>query len=195
MERRSRLAPGRVVQFRPAVAGRALRWGHDAPSMPRNHARSREVGKGCGGLRCACTRLSVTKEPGRRACARHPLPRHKCLRHGGPAGPARGDTGTTARSDKFGMIDPFGRRITYLRVSVTDRCDFRCTYCMAEDMTFLPKRDLLTPGRARPAGHRLHRQGRAQAATDRRRAAGAQEHHASGAPAVAASGKRARSTS
>jgi cyclic pyranopterin phosphate synthase len=42
------------------------------------------------------------------------------------------------------MIDPFGRRITYLRVSVTDRCDFRCTYCMAEDMTFLPKRELLT---------------------------------------------------
>jgi cyclic pyranopterin phosphate synthase len=42
------------------------------------------------------------------------------------------------------MIDPFGRAIRYLRVSVTDRCDFRCTYCMAEDMTFLPKRDLLT---------------------------------------------------
>jgi len=42
------------------------------------------------------------------------------------------------------MIDPFGRSITYLRVSVTDRCDFRCTYCMAENMTFLPKRDLLT---------------------------------------------------
>jgi cyclic pyranopterin phosphate synthase len=42
------------------------------------------------------------------------------------------------------MIDPFGRAITYLRVSVTDRCDFRCVYCMAEDMTFLPKRDLLT---------------------------------------------------
>ena len=43
-----------------------------------------------------------------------------------------------------GMIDPFGRAVTYLRVSVTDRCDFRCTYCMAEDMTFLPKKDLLT---------------------------------------------------
>ncbi|MCO5072832.1 MAG: GTP 3',8-cyclase MoaA [Rhizobiaceae bacterium] len=42
------------------------------------------------------------------------------------------------------MIDPFGREISYLRVSVTDRCDFRCTYCMAEDMTFLPKRDLLS---------------------------------------------------
>ncbi len=42
------------------------------------------------------------------------------------------------------MVDPFGRAVTYLRVSVTDRCDFRCTYCMAEDMTFLPKRDLLT---------------------------------------------------
>ncbi len=43
-----------------------------------------------------------------------------------------------------GMIDPFGRAITYLRVSVTDRCDFRCVYCMAEDMVFLPKKDLLT---------------------------------------------------
>ncbi|MBN8244560.1 GTP 3',8-cyclase MoaA [Nitratireductor aquimarinus] len=42
------------------------------------------------------------------------------------------------------MIDPFGRAIDYLRVSVTDRCDFRCVYCMAEDMTFLPKRDLLS---------------------------------------------------
>jgi cyclic pyranopterin phosphate synthase len=42
------------------------------------------------------------------------------------------------------MIDPFGRAISYIRVSVTDRCDFRCVYCMAEDMTFLPKSDLLT---------------------------------------------------
>src|SRR6201997_2420179 len=42
------------------------------------------------------------------------------------------------------MIDPFGRTITYLRVSVTDRCDFRCVYCMAEEMTFLPKSELLT---------------------------------------------------
>ena len=42
------------------------------------------------------------------------------------------------------LIDPFGRRISYLRVSVTDRCDFRCVYCMSEHMTFLPKRDLLS---------------------------------------------------
>ena len=42
------------------------------------------------------------------------------------------------------MIDPYGRAITYLRISVTDRCDLRCVYCMAEDMSFLPKRDLLT---------------------------------------------------
>ena len=42
------------------------------------------------------------------------------------------------------LTDPFGRRITYLRVSVTDRCDFRCVYCMAETMTFLPRQDLLT---------------------------------------------------
>src|SRR2546429_8007607 len=42
------------------------------------------------------------------------------------------------------LIDPFQRAITYLRVSVTDRCDFRCVYCMSENMSFLPKQDLLT---------------------------------------------------
>ena len=42
------------------------------------------------------------------------------------------------------MIDPYGRHITYLRVSVTDRCDFRCVYCMPEHMTFLPKAEILT---------------------------------------------------
>lgn len=42
------------------------------------------------------------------------------------------------------LIDPFGRAISYVRVSVTDRCDFRCVYCMSEHMTFLPRRDLLT---------------------------------------------------
>lgn len=42
------------------------------------------------------------------------------------------------------LIDPFERRISYLRVSVTDRCDFRCVYCMAEDMTFLPKAEVLS---------------------------------------------------
>jgi cyclic pyranopterin phosphate synthase len=42
------------------------------------------------------------------------------------------------------MIDPFGRRVSYLRLSVTDRCDLRCTYCMSEHMEFLPKRELLT---------------------------------------------------
>ncbi|MEX0582807.1 MAG: radical SAM protein, partial [Sneathiella sp.] len=42
------------------------------------------------------------------------------------------------------VIDPFGRTIDYLRVSVTDRCDFRCKYCMSENMTFLPKKDVLS---------------------------------------------------
>src|SRR6478735_61747 len=42
------------------------------------------------------------------------------------------------------LVDPFQRAITYLRVSVTDRCDFRCVYCMSEHMTFLPKSDLLS---------------------------------------------------
>ncbi len=52
--------------------------------------------------------------------------------------------GQIADASTAPLIDPFGRSISYLRVSVTDRCDFRCTYCMAENMTFLPKKDLLT---------------------------------------------------
>jgi GTP 3',8-cyclase len=55
------------------------------------------------------------------------------LRPASPAAPGRAP-----------LVDPFGRKITYVRVSVTDRCDFRCVYCMGEDMAFLPKRDLLT---------------------------------------------------
>ena len=42
------------------------------------------------------------------------------------------------------LIDPFGRAIAYVRISVTDRCDYRCVYCMSEDMNFLPKRDILS---------------------------------------------------
>ncbi|MEM1021905.1 MAG: GTP 3',8-cyclase MoaA [Pseudomonadota bacterium] len=50
---------------------------------------------------------------------------------------------TPASTDQS-LIDSFGRRVDYVRISVTDRCDFRCTYCMSEHMTFLPKRDLLS---------------------------------------------------
>ena len=50
----------------------------------------------------------------------------------------------TPRPLQPALIDPYGRHVSYLRVSVTDRCDFRCSYCMSEHMTFLPKRDLLT---------------------------------------------------
>ena len=55
--------------------------------------------------------------------------------------PALALDGATGRAE---LVDPFGRVITYLRVSVTDRCDFRCVYCMAENMTFLPKAEILT---------------------------------------------------
>jgi cyclic pyranopterin phosphate synthase len=51
-------------------------------------------------------------------------------------------TNTAKLSDK--LIDPYGRTVDYLRVSVTDRCDLRCVYCMSENMTFLPRKDLLT---------------------------------------------------
>ena len=53
-------------------------------------------------------------------------------------------TSPLAHSAATPLIDPFGRAVSYLRVSVTDRCDFRCSYCMSEHMTFLPKRDLLS---------------------------------------------------
>ena len=71
---------------------------------------------------------------------------------------------------KRGLIDPFGRAISYLRVSVTDRCDFRCVYCMAENMSFLPKPEILTLGRTRPAVLGLYCARRTQASPHRRRA-------------------------
>jgi len=54
------------------------------------------------------------------------------------------ETSQNANPGAQPLIDPFARPITYLRVSVTDRCDLRCVYCMAEDMTFLPKREVLS---------------------------------------------------
>src|ERR1051325_1930251 len=50
----------------------------------------------------------------------------------------------TSPQGSRGLIDGFGRRVTYLRLSVTDRCDLRCVYCMAEHMVFLPKAEVLT---------------------------------------------------
>jgi cyclic pyranopterin phosphate synthase len=55
-----------------------------------------------------------------------------------------GEGNNPVREPERPLVDPFGRAITYLRVSVTDRCDFRCVYCMAEDMTFLPKNEVLS---------------------------------------------------
>jgi cyclic pyranopterin phosphate synthase len=54
------------------------------------------------------------------------------------------DIELTTATDRPQLVDPFGRTISYLRVSVTDRCDFRCVYCMAENMSFLPKAEVLT---------------------------------------------------
>lgn len=60
------------------------------------------------------------------------------------AGPKGMEGMIPGQAQRAPIIDPFGRGITYLRVSVTDRCDFRCVYCMSEHMTFLPKAELLT---------------------------------------------------
>ena len=61
-----------------------------------------------------------------------------------PAAPHPTVAGASSLAAAAPLVDPFGRHVDYIRVSVTDRCDFRCVYCMAEDMDFLPKRDLLT---------------------------------------------------
>ena len=78
------------------------------------------------------------------------------------------------------LIDPFGRHVSYLRVSVTDRCDFRCVYCMSEDMTFLPKKDLLSLEELDRVCTAFIDKGVQQAPPHRRRAAGAQGHHDAG---------------
>ena len=57
------------------------------------------------------------------------------------------------------MIDSFGRRITYVRMSVTDRCDLRCRYCMAETMKFVPRKDVLTLDEIVELGGHFHRAG------------------------------------
>ena len=64
--------------------------------------------------------------------------------HCTPLKPEIAKTPAKAAAKAPALIDPFGRTITYVRVSVTDRCDFRCVYCMSEDMTFLPKEELLS---------------------------------------------------
>jgi cyclic pyranopterin phosphate synthase len=60
-----------------------------------------------------------------------------------PAGPSPGSS-TQETKPEAGLIDRFGRRITYVRLSVTDRCDLRCVYCMSEDTRFVPRSQLLT---------------------------------------------------
>src|SRR5215470_1713779 len=80
---------------------------------------------------------------------RTPFGFRRSPRHNDPT-PRRGDKTlrsayiSSCMNQQLPVIDPFGRAITYLRVSVTDRCDFRCIYCMSENMTFLPKAEILT---------------------------------------------------
>ncbi len=69
---------------------------------------------------------------------------HGRLEHGERGGADAVAAAARCREGSRSVIDPFGRPISYLRLSVTDRCDFRCAYCMAETMTFLPKADVLS---------------------------------------------------
>ncbi|MDP3493482.1 MAG: radical SAM protein, partial [Hyphomonadaceae bacterium] len=62
-----------------------------------------------------------------------------------PAGnPASAASPTALAAGQGGLVDSFKRKVTYLRLSITDRCDLRCTYCMPERMTFLPRKDVLS---------------------------------------------------
>ena len=88
------------------------------------------------------------------------------------------------------LIDPFQRAITYLRVSVTDRCDFRCVYCMAEHMTFLPKADLLSLEELDRLCSAFVAKGVTKLRLDWWRTAGASRHHDFGSFAVTPSGER-----
>ena len=89
------------------------------------------------------------------------------------------------------LIDAFGRRLTYLRVSVTDRCNLRCTYCLPEDAEFpFGDRDFLSPGRDRDDRRRAGAAGHPPRAADRRRAAGAPGHPGDRAPGQGAAGGR-----
>ncbi len=69
------------------------------------------------------------------------MDKHLTLLSREPSRPIMPDAGTVPPGP---LVDPFGRRISYVRVSVTDRCDFRCFYCMSENMNFLPKKDILS---------------------------------------------------
>src|SRR5262249_16094199 len=104
----------------------------------------------CGPWEAGFRSASSSEPFGVAACGRFPrgrVPYSMLILKGSRAASARSqETGMdlSFSAARMPLIDPFGRAITYLRVSVTDRCDFRCVYCMAENMTFLPKRDLLT---------------------------------------------------
>ena len=74
------------------------------------------------------------------------------------------------------MVDPFGRTVSYLRVSVTDRCDFRCVYCMSEHMTFSAKEGPPDARGARSAVQRIRGERREEVPDHWRRAACAQEY-------------------
>ena len=78
------------------------------------------------------------------------------------------------------MVDGFGRRITYVRLSVTDRCDLRCRYCMAETMRFLPQRDILTLEEIVALADIFIARGVTPDPADRRRAAGPPRHRRPG---------------
>ena len=88
------------------------------------------------------------------------------------------------------LVDPFARAISYLRISVTDRCDFRCVYCMSEDMAFLPKADLLSLEELDRVCSAFVVARGPQAPSDRWRAAGAARDHDPVCLAVAPSAQR-----
>ncbi len=151
--------PHRLQSFAPGAASGGQPWPH-----PDRRSRSRSLAVSPAPRRwrsCAASRSNSALAAllGRGAFYALPL---RYLR-----------AGKTCYPDP--MQDSFGRPISYLRVSVTDRCDFRCVYCMSEHMSFLPKAEVLSLEELERLCARLHRQGRGAPAHHRRRTAGAQE--------------------
>src|SRR5687768_7963986 len=120
------------------------------PSPPSGTITSASSGRTAGWAACSSTSARCASGVGaaRNAILKDTPPGRRAAAGGGHRSQdAYMRLSSGHRRDGRGLsmvIDPFGRAISYVRVSVTDRCDFRCVYCMAEDMTFLPKAELLT---------------------------------------------------
>ena len=165
-------SPSLKRELGPFVAAETARGIELAIADLRGARRDRRgQRRSSGGRGTPRSRCSATGSRKRRGASAQPI-----NRSGATFDVGRLSLGDPSASEPS-MIDPFGRTITYLRVSVTDRCDLRCVYCMAEEMTFLPKAELLTLEELDRVCGAFVRLGVEKDPPDRRRAAGAARRH------------------